>query len=339
MLTPPPISDAAIGAGLHEHFGLRVAQVIFLPLGADANSAVYRVAAADGSAYFLKLRWGSFDPVALALRAFLRDQGIRPVIAPIATTGHSLSAHAHGFDWILYPFFEGANGFAASLSQRQWVALGATVRAVHATRLPADLAARVPREDYAPRWRDAVRAFQQLAARQTYADPTAERFAAFWRAKRDEISGMVERAGRLAQALQNRAAELVVCHSDLHAGNVLVGAGDKIAVVDWDEPILAPKERDLMFVGGGVGDVWNSAQESAWFYAGYGPAEIDPLAFSYYRYERIVADLAAYGAQIFGVEGSAEDREEGLRQMSGQFHANGVVGIAHRTYAQLAQLR
>lgn len=32
-------------------------------------------------------------------------------------------------------------------------------------------------------------------------------------------------------------------------------------IVDWDEPIMAPKERDLMFIGGGVANVWNDPSE------------------------------------------------------------------------------
>ncbi len=105
---------------------------------------------------------------------------------------------------------------------------------------------------------------------------------------------------------------------------MLVGADDELAIVDWDEPILAPKERDLMFVGGVVGGVWNEARESAWFYEGYGHAEVDPIAPAYYRYE-----------QILGVQGSAEDREVGRRQQVAQLLPGSVIEIAHRTYAQL----
>lgn len=90
-----------------------------------------------------------------------------------------------------------------------------------------------------------------------------------------------------------------------------------------------------MFVGGGVGAVWNAAREAELFYQGYGAVEIDPFALAYYRYERIVADLAAYGSQIFEAQGSVEDREKGVRKVMGAFLPNDVVAIAHQTYQQL----
>ncbi len=336
MLTKPDISDHRIMACLHDHFGLRIAQARFLPLGADVNSAVYRVTTDSGAGYFLKLRSSNFSEVAVTVRAFLHAQGIRQVIAPIATSGHKLWVRAYGFDWILYPFFEGTNGFEVALSKTQWIGLGQSMKAVHTTRLPAALVERVPREEYSPRWRDIVRTFDKQVQQKRYADPTAASLAAFWMTKRDEIHCIVERAEQLAQALQNRAVVRVMCHSDLHGGNVLVGADDELAIVDWDEPILAAKERDLMFIGGGVGGIWNTEHEATWFYQGYGQTEIDLLALSYYRYERIVADFAAYGEQIFGMQGSTEDRQIGVQQVMDQFLPNNVVEIAHKSYQQLA---
>jgi spectinomycin phosphotransferase len=335
MLTPPNLSDDAIVACLRDSFGLRIAQVDFLPLGADVNSAVYRVIADDGAPYFLKLRSGAVDEVSVAVAAFLRAQGIGRVMAPIATTAGGLWARAHGFDWRLYPFFDGRDGFEVALSKAQWIALGQTMRAVHATRLPAELAALVPREAYSPALRDTVRTYQQQVEHDHFDDPTAASFAAVLLAKRDEIRTLVERAEQLAQALQKRDLELVICHSDLHGGNVLLGAADELAIVDWDEPILAHKERDLMFIGGGIGAIWNDDQEVGWFYQGYGHTEIDLPALAYYRNERIVADLAAYGDQIFGMRGSVENREEGMQQMSGQFLPNGVVEIAETSYQRV----
>jgi len=132
------------------------------------------------------------------------------------------------------------------------------------------------------------------------------------------------------------SAEFSGCRpSDLHARNVLLRSDDELVIIDWDEPILAPKERDLMFVGGGVGGIWNDPREADRFYKGCGPAEIDAVALAYYRYERIVADLAAYGERLFGTHGSPEDWELSLRKVMDVFSPNNVIEIAHRTYAAL----
>ena len=86
-----------------------------------------------------------------------------------------------------------------------------------------------------------------------------------------------------------------------------------------------------MFVGGGVGGVWRDAQEEAWFYQGYGRTEIDPLALAYYRYERIVADIAAYGEQLLLTDEGGADRAQGLRFFLDSFLPHNVVEIAYRT--------
>ncbi|MCX6030017.1 MAG: hypothetical protein NT169_12070 [Chloroflexi bacterium] len=76
MLEKTDLQDERIVACLRDEYGLRVVQVAFLPLGADLNTAVYRVVADDGTPYFLKLRGGVFDETSVALPKFLSDQGI-----------------------------------------------------------------------------------------------------------------------------------------------------------------------------------------------------------------------------------------------------------------------
>jgi spectinomycin phosphotransferase len=92
----------------------------------------------------------------------------------------------------------------------------------------------------------------------------------------------------------------VLCHADLHTGNVLLDDAGRVWIVDWDETVLAPRERDLMFVvGGGIGIGGIGPREEERFFQGYGPASIDPLALAYYRYAWAVSDIGAYGEQVF----------------------------------------
>jgi spectinomycin phosphotransferase len=56
---------------------------------------------------------------------------------------------------------------------------------------------------------------------------------------------------------------------------------------------------------------------------------------AYYRYERIVQDIAAYCAAIFLADPSSADRAVGLRQLSFQFQPNQVIDIACQTEKHL----
>jgi len=332
MLTPPDLSTGAIVAYLRETYGLAAQQADFLPLGADINTFVFRVEMTDGAACFLKLRSGAFDDVVVAAPAWLHAQGIQHVLAPLPTLAGEPWAHAHGFAWLLYPFMEGKNGYEVALSQAQSVAFGRCLRAIHDAILPDALHQRIPREVYAPQWRDMVAEYTRQVETREWDDPIAQHLSNFWKMKRHEIRAMVERASSLAETLRSRADAFVLCHGDLHPGNLLIGANEEFAIVDWDTLTLAPKERDLMCLGGGFTTTWGDAQE-AWFYQGYGATEIDPLALAYYRYERVIADFAAYGEQILEAQGSIEDREVGLRQLMSQFLPGEVIDIAHQTYA------
>ena len=63
--------------------------------------------------------------------------------------------------------------------------------------------------------------------------------------------------------------------------------------------------------------------------------DIDRAAIAYYRYERIVADLVAYGERVLRRQGSAEDREVAILKVASAFLPNNVVEAAHKSFAEL----
>jgi spectinomycin phosphotransferase len=331
MLERPPLHDQRIIAHLWRAYRLRITQVEFLPLGADANTAVYRAATEASAPYFLKLRKGNFEEISLLVPQFLHEQGIRQVIPPHKTTDGRLWTDLGAYTCFLYPYISGGDAFEVRLSADQWIDFGAALKKIHSVTLPPELHRRISTETYSPRWREAVREFQALVERKTYADPAAAEMAAVMRAHRDEIRLMIERAEGLAATLQDHPLERVLCHSDVHAANLLLASDGALYIVDWDNPILAPRERDLMFIGGGVGGIWNTTREEALFYQGYGPEEIDLTALAYYRYERIIQDIAAFCEQILLTDEGGADREQGLGYFASNFSPGGVLEIAWQT--------
>lgn len=327
MLTKPDLPDEEIIACLQTEYEIRAAQVFFLPLGADRNTAVYRVVADDEAQHFLKLRRGIFDETSVTLPKYLSNLGIEPIIAPVATRTGQLWASMDVFKVILYPFVAGQDGFDLDLSDRQWVDLGTALKSIHSAALPPTLARRIRQETYSPHWRKTLKTFLARIEDDAFEDSLSERLAAFLRIKRAEIFDLVGRAERVAVTLQAQSPDFVLCHSDIHAGNILIDASGALFIVDWDEPILAPKERDLMFIG----DVWYRTAEEALFYQGYGRTQIDPVALAYYRYERIVEDTAIFCERIFLSAEGSEDREQCFRFLSGAFLPNHVIDIAYRS--------
>jgi spectinomycin phosphotransferase len=127
---------------------------------------------------------------------------------------------------------------------------------------------------------------------------------------------------------------VVACHGDIHAGNVLVDGDRSLAIVDWDDPVLAPKERDLMFIGGGVGGAWNRPEESDAFYRGYGSTVVHTEALAYYRCERVVEDIASFCDRLLLRRGDQDAvRARLFQKLVDAFGPGDVVEIAERTFA------
>jgi spectinomycin phosphotransferase len=216
------------------------------------------------------------------------------------------------------------------LTKQHWVELGWTLKQVHNASVPKILASMIPYEAYDPQWRESVRYFQRQVEEIAYTDPVARKVSAFLLERREVINQIVGRAEELAYALAQQAVELVLCHSDSHPGNYLIADSGEFYLVDWDNPVFAPKERDLMFIGSGM----EGRQVRGWdesFYQGYGQVEIDQRALAYYRYERIVQDIAEFCKQLLLSDEGGEDREQAFTYLTSSFLPGNVVDVALET--------
>jgi spectinomycin phosphotransferase len=172
--------------------------------------------------------------------------------------------------------------------------LGKFLKKIHEIDAPIALQQQLRRETYSPKWREIVRSFYKHIESKPTGDEVSQELLVFMKKNITAIRRLVDTAEQLAQKLQINPAKFVLCHSDIHGGNVLLNGDNTIYIVDWDEPIMAPKERDLMFIGGGVGNVWNKPHEEVLFYKDYGKTDINKTMLTYYRHERIVEDIAEY---------------------------------------------
>ena len=334
MLEKPDLADSLIIDCLHDQYGLRPTDLAFLPLGADARTAVYR--ASDGQeALFVKLRREAFNPVSVLVPYLLHESGIDAIIAPLPNRVGQLWVSLYDYHLVLYPFVEGTHGFERELSPENWVALGHALRQIHSADVPPNVLGAMPEGTFSPHGRLAAMNYQRASRRDSFSDPVAAALAALLCDRQAEIDALIEQADRLACVLEHRRLPHVICHADIHVGNVLVTPAGRLYIVDWDTLKLAPKEQDLMFPGAGIGPstLLGDEEQAALFYEGYDAVECDREAIAYFRCERIVQDVCAYCEQILHTSGENPDRQQGLRQLENQFWPGGVVERAHQSVA------
>ena len=331
MIEKQPLSDQRIIDSLDTHYGIKVATLTFLPLGADINASVYKAETHDKSSYFIKLKRGHHHDISATIIALLHNAGIQQIIPPVKTNHRQAIQHIDDYTLIVSPFVEGQDGFSCDLTDDQWVALGKVMRQIHETDVPPSLQLMIRREAYSPKWREAVRFLYTHIESEPSTNEISLKLMMFMKNHAAVIHRLVDRAEQLGKQIQDQLPDFVFCHSDIHGGNVLLDGNNIIYIVDWDDPIMAPKERDLMFIGGGVANVWNKSHEEELFYRGYGKTEINRAVLAYYRHERIVEDIALLGQQLLLTSAGGQNRIESYKHFIAQFEPQGVVEIAFKT--------
>ncbi len=303
MLDDPGLDRRELTAALSSGYGIEATAFTFVP-SYDQQAASYDVTTTD-SRWFVKVRFGAAPSVPLEVPRALLDAGVPNVLAPIPTrAGALLHPMAGDRNLVTYPFASGRSAMEAGMTEEQWRLFGATLRAVHGTGLEV-FAGRLPAETFALPSAEVVR---RELARPGRPRPgaAAGRLDEVLRRQAGRIGSMLERAEALGAILRNRRFERVLCHADIHAANILVTDDGDLLLVDWDGPMLAPRERDLLFVIGSriARDV--EPHEEAWFFEGYGQVQVDREALIYYRYERILEDIGEITRSVFDDPGPSE---------------------------------
>ena len=223
------------------------------------------------------------------------------------------------------------------MSRSQWQRLGVVLQRLHGAQVPPELQHGLPNvrlETAAVEKVGHWLAGEGLAEAQ---DGLGRAFASVWDQQHARIAALHASALELHAALKDAPVDLHLCHTDLHAGNLLMGNDGGLHLIDWDGLSLAPRERDLMFIGGAVGGRWGR-ENPLDFAAGYGSDLGDPRWIAWYRHWRILQDLIEFQQVLLGSDGeerSPQLRRQLLHYLGEQFAPGNVFDAAERAYRAL----
>jgi spectinomycin phosphotransferase len=333
MREPPNIAEERLRACLREHYGLPAVTLEFLPRGRDYNAGVYWVVSEQGAAYLLKVTSRPLPAPSFLVPRALHDQGITAVVAPVPTRGNALWARLAEWTVIVYPWISGDSSLTG-MTPALWRETGAIFKRIHQAQLPPDVRSLLRAETFDPseysQWERTFGA-QHLRARDGRDGRDGESGAvralrAAWAAHQPTIHAVAASLETLAAALQLRPLPYVICHADLHPANLLRDTAGRVFVIDWDEVMLAPKERDFIFV---------REPQAAAFWDGYGQEAIDWVALTYFRWERVMQDLIEDARLVFRDDLGEDTRADAARAFATSFAPGNNAAAAYAAAAHL----
>jgi len=326
VIEQPAIPAETIESVLRGAYSISAARVEFLPLGLDPSAWSYRVES-DGRFYYLKIRSGHFKPIGPLMPAFLASSGVDQVIPPVPTADGRVWASQEDLHFVLYPFIEGRRASEAGMTTAHWQQLASFLQRLHHLQLPPELRDHVARDTFSPAHLGWVKRFHAGLRTFRGGDALQREMGGLWREQQAALSRLIERTEALSERMHGAGLEFVLCHADIHTANMLIDQSGHLLVVDWDETILAPKERDLTYVLAEIGPADLDA-----FIECYGEARIDPLAVAYYRHLWCLEDIGVDTENVLSPEGMGEaDRSNSLDWLKRHFAAGGEAERALET--------
>ena len=329
MREKPAIADELLQAILQDQYGLIPLTLEFLPLGLDYYAGVYRVVSEQGSDFFLKVTSRSLYEARYQVPRYLNDAGIAAVVAPLPVKSGALWTKLADWTVVLYPFIEGDSS-KLGMTNEQWRELGSIFKRIHQTPVPAVGFESLRKETFdVSEYIQWIHDFETQYLHLEHRGSGSERaLRADWLAHQSTIHKAVNSLQKLAGMLQKQSGPYVFCHADLHTRNLIRDSQGRVFVIDWDDVMLAPKERDFIFIREPQADV---------FWEGYGQPEIDWVALTYYRWERTVQDIIACAQDIFCNDDLGE---ESKADIAGLFHeiVEGDTSTIHDVDAAAAHL-
>ncbi len=318
MLERPKLSDEKIISCLQDKYGLFVEELTFLPIGNDIHSSAFKVHTNKGE-YFLKVRSGEFYEASVAVPRYLQDQGIQEVLAPLPNKDGGLWETLDEYSLVLFPFVEAKTAMEVGMNETQWREFGKALRRIHSIDLPTKLRQKIKRERFSSKWLPLIPQIQVVVDAGKFHDSYQKTLAVFWRQKQHLIERIFSRINEVGKLVTEESLEFVLCHTDIHQANILIDQCGEIHIIDWDDPLFAPKERDIMFFADERGPL---------FYEGYWKEGLNQIAMEYYGLEWLVGEIAGYGERIFLVQdGNEETKQNAVDEFMDLFQAKRRPGF------------
>lgn len=317
MITAPRINEEKLKEFLHHNYAYTILQLTFLPKG--ETSWIYIVETTKGK-FILKLYTFPLPLLEEATQltyTLYTTCGITQIVHAIQAKNSKTINVFETYPAVLFNFIPGKEMLEQKLTDQQVEELGIIIGKVHkATHQVGEF----PRkETFTSKDREVF--FNVVERIQSHAksENVYERqLIDLFLAKKERIMQEYSRLDDMSYILAAKNLPFVLCHSDPTAGNILIGEKNELFIIDWDTPLLAPKERDLFFF----------QERLEPFMKGYtsivGETVLDNDVLEFYRLEWNVQEIADFGSRILFQKNSNEQNMHDLKRVKEFLEYSGI---------------
>ena len=293
----------ALTRRLHQEYEINIENLTLVHKGFVGYC--YIVHCANSDRYFLKLyddsRLGRINASRLdfylPLTWSLHHKGILPNVPyPIETRNGDLKAEFEGQPLVLFNFIDGKMvGWEDPLPDDVFVKLAGLVGIFH--RSTPEIGIELDCiEDFGIPFEDdminGLNALENITSRDSWGKQELKKLLL---PRRDEILGYLDRLKELQKVARIMDKDKVLCHTDLHGGNLMINDQGDLYILDWEGALIAPPEHDLFFCA------WEDRFVDMFlpnYQREFGPAELDSKVFGFYYYRRNLEDLTDWIVRI-----------------------------------------
>lgn len=309
VITPLNITQAELSGVIEHQYGIKIAALTFLPQG--EVSWIYKIKSLDDTycLYCLKVH----KATTLGSRRFqllfdLHTKAkIKNIIYPKPTLDGKLEVAIKNYPAVLFNFIKGKTAIEGDFTPQQYQQLGEVLSRIHqAYKTIGEYSAK---EDFNIKNEPEFIKVVSIIDNHLPKDEIETEALVILKPIRLKLLNELIELSRLGKILKDKDLEFVLCHGEPSPGNIMVDQNNEVYLIDWDEPLMAPKEKDLLFFESNLGP----------FSTGYAKFSsdviIDREAWNFYIHSWNVAEIIDWGQRIFINKLSAEEKQHALEKL------------------------
>lgn len=307
MITAFELDEKELKTLVEKEYKLQISNLTFLPKG--EVSWVYVIECENGTKYLLKIHKAKVLPTErFKLLSDLHEKaGINGLTYPLPTKDGALQIEILGYPSVVFNYIEGKTAQESKPTSEDYEKFGSLLAQIHQA---------VKTIDYPIKETFDIPEKNNFLKVLAYVKETADKIGGLKKEALDILNPLLNRLEEelanlesLQSQLRNSELDFVLCHGEPSPGNIMVGNNGNVYLIDWDEPIIAPKEKDLLFFGQTLEPTLKGYTQHS------GDATINKDVERFYSLLWNINEIADWGDRIFFAKSSEEELKHSLDQL------------------------